>query len=126
MLILRCNNDLFGTTIEQGLLGQGLAIGAPGNASGKGGIYCYNKSDTLEYKELTIMSPTAAGFVGAGTSLSVGNTEWVVTGAPASDSNKGYALSIKRNSANGEYTQTQLFNTGTNDARQLWTRCSSQ
>ena len=108
-------NDLFGTTIEQGLLGQGLAIGAPGNASGKGGIYCYNKTDTLEYKELTIMSPTAAGFVGTGTSLSVGNTEWVVTGAPASNSNKGYAISIKRNSANGEYTQTQLFNTGTND-----------
>jgi hypothetical protein len=108
-------NDLFGTSVEQGLIGQGLAIGAPGYASGKGGIYCYNKSDTNTYKENTIMTPTAAGFVGTGTSLSVGNTERLVAGAPASDSSKGYAVGIRRNSSNGEYTQTQLFNTGTND-----------
>jgi len=109
-------NDLYGTTVEQGLIGQGLAIGAPGYASGKGAVYCYGKSDTNTYKEVTIMTPTATGFVGTGTSLSVGNTEWVATGAPASDSNKGYAITIKRNSSNGEYTQTQLFNTGTADA----------
>ena len=108
-------NDLFGTSVEQGLIGQGLAIGAPGYASGKGGVYVYNKSDTNTYKELTIMSPTATGFVGTGTSLSVSNNERVVAGAPASDSNKGYAVGIRRNSSNGEYTQTQLFNTGTND-----------
>ena len=109
-------NDLYGTTVEQGLIGQGLAIGAPGYASGKGAVYCYGKSDTNTYQEVTIMTPTATGFVGAGTSLSVGNTEWVATGAPASDGNKGYAIAIKRNSSNGEYTQTQLFNTGTTDA----------
>ena len=109
-------NDLYGTTVEQGLIGQGLAIGAPGYASGKGAVYCYGKSDTNTYQEVTKMTPTATGFVGAGTSLSVGNTEWVATGAPASDSNKGYAIAIKRNSSNGEYTQTQLFNTGTADA----------
>mgnify|MGYP001315870032 CR=1 FL=1 len=108
-------NDLFGTTVEQGLIGQGLAIGAPGYASGKGAVYLYNKSDTNTYKEATIMTPTATGFVGAGTSLSVGNNERIVAGAPASDSNKGYAVGIRRNSGNGEYTQTQLFNTGTND-----------
>ena len=108
-------NDLFGTTVEQGLIGQGLSIGAPGYASGKGALYCYNKSDTNTYKETTIMTPTATGFLGLGTSLSVGNNERVVAGAPASDSNKGYAVGIRRNSGNGEYTQTQLFNTGTND-----------
>ena len=70
-------NDLYGTTVEQGLIGQGLAIGAPGYASGKGAVYCYGKSDTNTYQEVTIMTPTATGFVGAGTSLSVGNTEWV-------------------------------------------------
>ena len=41
------------------------------------------------------MTPTAAGFVGTGTSLSVGNTERLVAGAPASDSNKGYAVGIR-------------------------------
>ena len=109
-------NDLFGTTVQQGLIGQGLAIGAPGHNSGKGGIYCYGKSDTNTYQEVTIMKPSATGFVGTGTSLSVGGTEWIVSGAPASDSNKGYAVAIKRNSSNGEFTQTQLFNTGTSDA----------
>ena len=109
-------NDLFGTAVEQGLVRQGLAIGAPGYASGKGGVYCYNKSDTNTYIQITIMTPTATGFAGAGTSLSVGNNERLVAGAPASDSNKGYAVGIRRNSSNGEYTQTQLFNTGTNNA----------
>ena len=109
-------NDLYGTSIEQGLIGQGLAIGAPGHSSGKGGIYCYNKSDTNTYQEATIMIPTATGFVGTGTSLSVGNNERIVAGAPASDSNKGYAVGIRRNSDNGEFTQTQLFNAGTNNA----------
>ena len=109
-------NDLFGTTIEQGLIGQGLAIGAPGHSSGKGGVYCYNKSDTNTYQEATIMIPTATGFVGTGTSLSVGNNERIVAGAPASDSNKGYAVGIRRNSENGEFTQTQLFNAGTSNA----------
>ena len=108
-------NDLYGTTVQQGVTG-GLAIGAPGYASGKGAVYCYNKSDTNTYKENTIMTPTAAGFVGTGTSLSVGTIERIVAGAPASDSNKGYAVGIRRNSGNGEYSQTQLFNTGTNDA----------
>ena len=108
-------NDLYGTTVEQGLVGQGLAIGAPGYGSGTGAIYCYNKSDTNTYQQVTIMTPGATGFSGVGTSLSVGNNERVVTGAPASDSNKGYALGIRRNSSNGTYTQTQLFNTGTND-----------
>ena len=107
-------NDLYGTTVQQGVTG-GLAIGAPGYASGKGAVYCYNKSDTNTYKENTIMTPTAAGFIGTGTSLSVGTIERIVAGAPASDSNKGYAVGIRRNSSNGEYTQTQLFNTGTNN-----------
>ena len=107
-------NDLYGTTVQQGVTG-GLAIGAPGYASGKGAVYCYNKSDTNTYKQNTIMTPTAAGFVGTGTSLSVGTIERIVAGAPASDSNKGYAVGIRRNSSNGQYTQTQLFNTGTND-----------
>jgi hypothetical protein len=62
------------------------------------------------------MIPTATGFVGTGTSLSVGNNERIVAGAPASDSNKGYAVSIRRNSGNGEFTQTQLFNAGTSNA----------
>ena len=109
-------NDLFGTTVEQGLLGQGLAVGASGYASGKGAVYCFGKSDTNTYKQVSIMTPTASGFSGFGTSLSVGNTEWIVGGAPASDSNKGYAVAINRNSSNGQFRQTQLFNTGTVDA----------
>ena len=114
-------NDLYGTTVSQGLRNQGLLIGAPGHNSNKGGLYALGKDISGAYVQVALIAPTTTGFVGFGTSLSVGKYDWAIAGAPASDTNKGYAVSINRNSADGTYTQTQNFNTGTNDADKFGT-----
>ena len=114
-------NDLYGTTVSQGLRGQGLLIGAPGHNSGAGGLYALGKDTSGSYIQVATIAPTTTGFSGFGTSLSVGQYDYAVAGAPASDSNKGYALTVNRNSADGTYTQQQLFNTGTNDADKFGT-----
>ena len=110
-------NDLFGTTIAQGLNNQGLLVGATGYASSIGGVYAFNKNDTGIYLEKTVLSPDASlSFSGFGFSSDAGNTEWAIVGAPASDSNKGYATAINRTASNGSFALYQNFNTGTNDA----------
>ena len=114
-------NDLYGTTVSQGLRNQGLLIGAPGHNSSKGGLYALGKDTSGSYIQVALIAPTTTGFVGFGTSLSVGKSDWAVAGAPASDTNKGYALAVNRNSTDGTYTQQQLFNTGTNDADKFGT-----
>jgi hypothetical protein len=116
-------NDLLGTSLAQGLNNDGLIIGATGYASGIGGVYAYNKLEdgsTINgstYAQQTILSPDASLlFTGFGFSTDVGDTEWAIVGAPDSDSNKGYASAIVRNSSNATYSFYQHFNTGTNDA----------
>jgi hypothetical protein len=101
-------NSLFGTTVSQGLRNQGALIGAPGDNSGAGGVYAYNKADG-NYIQTTIINPGATGFSGFGSSLASGKFDWAVSGAPASNSSKGYAVAINRNGDNGSYRQTQLF-----------------
>ena len=101
-------NDLFGTTIAQGLRNQGALVGAPGHNSGAGGVYTYNKADG-NYVETSIVKPGATGFSGFGSSLASGQYDWAVAGAPVSNSSKGYAVAINRNGDNGTYRQTQLF-----------------
>ena len=110
-------NDLFGTTIAQGMNNQGLLVGATGYASAIGGVYAFNKNDTGVYLEKTILSPDASlSFSGFGFSSDAGNTEWAIVGAPESDSNKGYATAINRTASDGSFALYQNFNTGTNDA----------
>jgi len=113
-------NDLFGTTIAQGLNNQGLLVGATGYASSRGGVYAFNKNDTGTYLEKTVLSPDASlSFSGFGFSSDAGNTEWAIVGAPASDSNKGYATAINRTASDGSFALYQNFNTGTNDVDQF-------
>ena len=110
-------NDLFGTTIAQGLNNQGLLVGATGYASSRGGVYAFNKNNTGTYLQKTVLSPDASlSFSGFGFSSDAGNTEWAIVGAPASDSNKGYATAINRTASDGSFALYQNFNTGTNDA----------
>jgi hypothetical protein len=99
---------LYGTTISQGLRNQGLLVGMPGYNSGVGGIVAYNKG-TSGYVSIATISPGVSGFTGFGSSVSTGQFNWAIAGAAASDSNKGYAVAINRNSDNGTYRQTQIF-----------------
>ena len=101
-------NSRFGTAIAQGLRNQGLIVGAPGFNSGVGAINAYNSGEGV-YVETSTISPATTGFSGFGSSLAVGDFDWAIVGAPASDSNKGYAVAINRNPTNGSYRQTQIF-----------------
>jgi hypothetical protein len=112
-------NDLFGTTIAQGFGNRGLLVGATGYSSGVGGVYAFNKSDTGVYLEKTVLSSystdSSLEFEGLGFSLDAGKTEWGIAGAPASETNKGYATAINRNAGDGSYSLYQHFNTGTDN-----------
>ena len=101
-------NARFGTSIAQGLRNQGLVIGAPGYNSSVGAITVYNKGEGV-YVETATISPATTGFNEFGSSLAVGGFDWAIVGAPASDSNKGYAVAVNRNPNNGNYRQSQIF-----------------
>ena len=116
-------NDLFGTSMAQGLNNDGLVVGATGYASGVGAVYAFNKLEDgstingATYAQQTILSPdTSLSFTGFGFSTDVGNTQWGIVGAPESDSDKGYATAILKDTTNETYSLYQNFNTGTNDA----------
>ena len=116
-------NDLFGTSLAQGLNNQGLIVGATGYASGVGAIYAYNKLEDgstingATYVQQSVLTPDASlSFSGFGFSSDVGNNQWAIVGAPESDSDKGYATAILRDTTNETYSLYQNFNTLTNDA----------
>ena len=111
------NTDtFFGKSIAQGLSNQGGLIGSPGYESNAGGVYTYNKANSTTYVETGVLSPNTTGLIGYGTSLSAGNTEYAVTGAPESLSNRGYAFVIRRNPENGSYRNTQCLVDGSTDS----------
>ena len=102
-------NTLFGKSVAQGLNNQGGLVGSPGYNSTAGGVFTYNKSTPTTYVETGVLAPDTTGLVGYGTSLSAGNTQYAVTGAPESLSNRGYAFVIRRNPDNGSYRNTQCL-----------------
>ena len=106
----------FGTAVAQGLLGQGAVIGAPGYNSNAGAVYVYNKSSVTNYVNTRIIAPSTTGLIGFGSSLACGNTEWAVSGASESASNRGYTIAIQRNSENGSYSSKQIFVENTTSA----------
>lgn len=102
-------NTVFGSSIAQGLNKQGGLVGSPGYNSLVGGVFTYNKAGPTTYVETGILAPTTTGLIGYGTSLDAGDTEYAVTGAPDSLSNRGYAYVIRRNPENGSYRNTQCL-----------------
>ena len=101
-------NNLYGSSVTQGLLNQGLAVGAIGY-NGTGAVYTYNKTETNGYAEKTIFSPGTTNTVNFGHSIDSGNTEWIVSGANLSDSSRGYAFAIYRDENNGDYFLNQCL-----------------
>ena len=112
----RDNTDtLFGTSLAQGLNNQGGLIGTPGYNSSLGGVFTYNKLGPSTFVETGVLAPNTTGLVGYGTSLSSGDTQYAVTGAPSSLGNRGYAYVIRRNPDNGSYRNTQCLVESTTD-----------
>ena len=102
-------DSLFGTSVAQGLNSQGAIIGSPGSNNSKGAVYTYNKSSPTNYVETSVLTPDSTDLIGYGTSLDASDFEYAIVGAPASQSNRGYAFVIRRNPANGTYKNTQCL-----------------
>ena len=109
-------NTLYGTSVAQGLNKQGSLIGSPGYNSNTGGVFTYNKLTPTSYIETGVLAPETTGLTGYGTTLSAGYTQYAVTGAPTSLSNRGYAYVIRRNPDNGSYRNTQCLVENTTDS----------
>ena len=102
-------NNLFGSSISQGLSNQGMVIGATGFNSGIGALYTYNLNDTGFFTEKTIFSPATTDTLNFGKSTDTGGTKWIASGANLSDSSRGYAFALNRNVDTGNFFLTQCF-----------------
>ena len=98
----------FGTAIAQGFNNLGAIVGAPGY-DGIGGVYTYNKGGTAEFVGASLLTMAANNFESYGKSVSAGNTEWALAGAPDSWAKQGYAVAINRAPVSGSYVQSQLL-----------------
>jgi hypothetical protein len=99
--------DKFGTSIAQSINNSVALIGAPGTNDNAGQIYGYNRGTIQDYdlaNEFSLTTPYTAGY---GQSVSIGNQNWGVAGAPFSLSNVGYVTPLAR--SNGNFTPTQLL-----------------
>lgn len=99
----------FGSSIAQGLLGQGAIIGAPGGSDGSGSLYVYNKSTPTSYVNVNTLSLDTTNLIGLGASLDAGASEWAASGAPESENNRGYVVVVTRVPENGNYRITQIL-----------------
>lgn len=108
--------SLYGTSLAQGLKGQGALVGSPGYNGGKGGVLTYNKSSPTRYVETSLLTLSTVGLVGFGTSLDASSERYAVTGAPESISSRGLAFVIERDPGNGVYKTTQCLVETTTDS----------
>ena len=91
------HNSKFGQSVDQAFTNVYALIGSPGYDSGVGGIYSFVRTSLIPFVENNVLQlDNAAGTVGFGQSLSIGNETWQVVGAPASYNNRGYASVVYR------------------------------
>jgi hypothetical protein len=100
-------NSNFGCAVAQSSNNIWALIGA--NGYGTGAIYPYVRDLTGNLGENPLLSSNTTGMQGFGTTIDVGNQQYAITGAPASNSNQGYAVAIWRNPSTGVFEQTQMF-----------------
>lgn len=84
----------FGTSVAQTIGGLAALIGAPGYASGQGAVYPYGRNISQTYTELSPIRLQATGTSGYGHSVAIGNENWMIAGAPESNSSAGYTTVI--------------------------------
>jgi hypothetical protein len=88
-------NADFGISVAQGYQNLFALVGAPGFTSG-GGVYTFVKTDTNPFEQNTLIQLTAPATERYGHSVSVGNQNWMVAGAPDSYNKSGWATVIYR------------------------------
>jgi hypothetical protein len=89
----------FGASISQGLYNLSALIGAPGYnpldlAAAPGAVYNYVRNEEDEFEQRSVTELNAIGVQGYGNAIDVGNQNWAVAGASASNNNMGYVTTV--------------------------------
>jgi hypothetical protein len=113
-------NSLYGSAVAQGFQNLSALIGAPGYNSdaattAPGAVYTYVKTQDDVYEENSILQLGTSGAAGYGNAADIGDQQWAVVGASASDNDYGYAAVIYRNPASNVFEQRQLLVRDTGD-----------
>ena len=117
---LSLSGSLYGSAVAQGFQNLSALVGAPGyNANdavvSPGAVYTYVKTFNDQYEENGILQLGATDTAGYGNDIEVGNQQWAIVGASASNTNYGYAAVIYRNPASNVFEQWQLLVRDTGD-----------
>ena len=100
----------FGQSVDQAFTNLYALVGSPGHDSGIGGIYSFVRTALVPFVESSVLQlDGAADTVGFGQSLSIGNENWQVVGAPASYNNRGYASLIYRYPSTIDFSNRSLL-----------------
>jgi hypothetical protein len=104
------SNSGFGTSVAQSGDIRSVLVGAPGTNSGVGTVYPYGANEsTSGYTAAGELSLNAANTVGFGDVVAYGQDFWSAVGAPRSENNLGYVISLYKNPATSTYSITQLL-----------------
>ena len=110
----------YGAAVAQGFQNLSALVGAPGYnptqlATAPGAVYTYVKTDADEYNQNSILELGTTGAAGYGNAIDIGDQQWAVVGASASNNNYGYAVVVNRNPASNVFQQWQLLVIDTGD-----------
>ena len=113
-------NSRFGASVGQGFQNLSSLVGAPGyNPQGlftaPGAVYTYVKTDSNTYRQNSILELGTPGTAGYGNAMDIGDQQWAVVGASASDNGQGYAAVIYRNPASNVFQQWQILSIDAGD-----------
>jgi len=103
------SNDKFGSTVVLSLDNNFAAAGVPGFSSNVGAIVNYVRTVSGDLLEDQTFVSLANATVNMGSSLANGN-KYLITGAPGSSTNRGYAFVYNR-STSGQLTPYQILTT---------------
>jgi len=107
-------NSKFGASISQGANNIIAAAGSPGYSTTGfgtqvGAVYAYLRDNNNQYALTTTINLGATGTLGYGNAVDIGDQNWLVAGASASNGNQGYAATIYRPSFANTFEQRQLL-----------------
>ena len=104
----------FGYALAQGFENLSAIVGAPGYnpndlATDPGVIYTYVLTDQNVYEQNSIIELNATNAARYGSAVDVGNQQWAVVGASASNNYQGYATTIYLAPGSSVFEQRQLL-----------------
>lgn len=107
-------NSLYGASLAQGFRNLSALVGAPSYnpasaATVPGAVYTYVKTDADVYTQNSVLELGTTGTSGYGNAMDMGDQQWAVVGASASNTNRGYAVVVYRNPSSSVFQQWQLL-----------------